>query len=263
MEKITSKSNEKIKFAVSLRDNASQRKKSGMFFVEGARLCEDAALSEVNILQLFFTEKSENKFHSYLNNILPAAAEAYMISEDVSAKLSDTRSPQGVFCVCEIPKTISQVSKINRGQKYILLENVQDPSNCGAVSRSAEALGIDGMIVCGGCDIYNPKAMRASMGALFRLNVIEAALEDVAAAAKAAGLPLAASTPDSAAVKVTDADFSDGVICIIGNEGNGVSDEAISLCDYQITIPMNGRAESLNASTASAILIWEMVRNGA
>ncbi|MBQ7596825.1 MAG: RNA methyltransferase [Clostridia bacterium] len=262
MENITSKSNEKIKFAVSLKDSSSQRKKSGMFFAEGARLCCDAAMSGVDILQLFFTRKSEQKFAEYLNKILPLAKESFVIGEDVSAKLSDTSSPQGIFCVCRIPEKNAAETALNKKGKYIALENVQDPSNTGAVARTAEAMGLDGMIVCSGCDVYNPKALRASMGAFFRLNVIECSVYQLAEKAGQAGLPLAFSTPDADARKITDIDFSNGFVCITGNEGSGVSDEAKELCDLKITIPMRGRAESLNAATASAIMIWEMVRNG-
>ncbi len=262
MESITSKSNEKIKFAASLRDSSSQRKKSGMFFAEGARLCRDAAISGVDILQLFFTRKSEQKFAEYLKDILPCAKDSFIISEEVSSKLSDTLSPQGIFCVCRIPEKSGNGS-LKNGGKYIALENVQDPSNTGAVARTAEALGVDGMIVCGGCDIYNPKALRASMGAFFRLNVTECSVFELAEKAKEAGLPLAVSTPDADAKKITGVDFSNGFVCITGNEGSGVSREAENLCDLKITIPMRGRAESLNAATASAIMIWEMVRNGA
>ena len=263
LEIITSKTNEKIKFAASLRDSSARRKKSGMFFTEGARLCCDAALSGVDIVQLFFTRRSEQKFSGYINTILRRAKEAFIISDDVSEKLSDTRSPQGIFCVCRIPAREDDGLSLKSGGKYIALENVQDPSNTGAVARTAEALGLDGMIVCGGCDIYNPKALRASMGAFFRLDVSECSISRLAAKAKEVNLPLAVSTPERDAEKITGIDFSKGFICVTGNEGNGVSQEAAELCDLKITIPMSGRAESLNASTASAIMIWEMVRDGA
>lgn len=261
MENIISKNNEKIKSAVSLRDSASNRKKSGRFFIEGARLCQDAALSGVNILQLFFTAKSGSKFSSFLDDVIPRAKEVYQISEEVSAKLAGTMSAQGIFCVCEIPESQADFT-VESGKKYILLEDVQDPSNVGAIGRTAEALGIDAMIICGGCDIYNPKALRASMGAFFRLRTVQSSIADVASQAKRAGVMLAASTAENDAEKITDVDFSGGFICIIGNEGSGVSQQAFDAADLKITIPMSGRAESLNASTACAIIIWEMMRNG-
>ena len=264
MENITSKNNEKIKSAVAIRDSASQRKKNGKFFVEGARLCGDAAISGGDILQFFFTEKARVKFPEFFEKIFSVAGESYYISEDVSRKLSDTQSPQGMFCVCETKNNRLGEDKINPCGKYILLENVQDPSNLGAVARTAEAMGIDGLIVNGGCDIYNPKALRACMGAFFRLNIIECdEILPFIKSAQGKGLKVFASTPDSSAGKITETDFSGGVICIVGNEGNGVTKETMDAADAKITIPMQGRAESLNASTAAAILIWEMVRRGA
>ncbi|MBQ8228391.1 MAG: RNA methyltransferase [Clostridia bacterium] len=263
MENITSKNNEKIKSAVAVRDSASQRKKSGKFFVEGARLCGDAAISGGDILQFFFTEKAKDKFSDFYKKIISVAEESYCISDDVSRKLSDTQSPQGMFCVCRIDDKNLSADKINPYGKYILLENVQDPSNLGAVARTAEAMGIDGLIVNGGCDIYNPKALRACMGAFFRLNIIES--DDILPFIKSVqgnGIKVFASTPDGQAEKITQVNFSGGVICIVGNEGNGVTPETMAAADAKITIPMQGRAESLNASTAAAILIWEMVRRG-
>ncbi len=263
LENITSKNNEKIKFAVAIRDSAAQRRKSKKFFVEGARLCEDAAINGGDILQFFFTEKAREKFAVYYEKILPVSKESYLISEEVSRKLSDTQSPQGIFCVCNMPENAAHEDKIDPRGKYILLENVQDPSNLGAVARTAEAMGIDGLVVNGGCDIYNPKALRACMGAFFRQNIIECdTILPFISSVQSKGMKVFASTPDNSAEKITDVDFSGGIICIVGNEGNGVTAEAMAAADSKITIPMQGRAESLNASTAAAILIWEMVRRG-
>lgn len=263
MENITSKNNEKIKVAVSLRDSASQRRKSGRFFVEGARLCGDAAISGGDILQFFFTEKAKEKFADFYNTIMNTAKESYCISEEISKKLSDTQGPQGMYCVCATKNSNDGKDKINPHGKYIFLENVQDPSNLGAVARTAEAMGVDGMIVSGGCDIYNPKALRACMGAFFRLNIIECddAVGFIRSVQKE-GLRVFASTPQSSAQNITETDLSGGVVLVVGNEGNGVTPETMEAADGKVTIPMLGRAESLNASTAAAILIWEMVRRG-
>lgn len=263
MENITSKNNDKIKKAIAIRDSASQRKKNGAFFVEGARLCEDVAVSGGDILQFFFTEKARLKFAGFFEKISAIAKESYCINEEVSRKLSDTQNPQGLFCICAAENKNASKDTINPEGKYILLENVQDPSNLGAVARTAEAMGIDGLIVSGGCDMYNPKALRACMGAFFRLKVIECGeILPFIAAAKSNGMKVYASTPDCSSQKITQVDFSGGVICIVGNEGNGVTKETMEEAHARITIPMQGRAESLNASTAAAILIWEMIRRG-
>lgn len=261
MECLTAKQNEKIKSAVSVRDSVKTRRETGLFFLEGARLCTDAAENGIEIYRAFFTKKSLEKYAGYSAEITSCAQECYEISEEIAQRLSDTQSPQGIFCLCRTAQKNAADAQVKPDGKYILLENVQDPSNLGAVSRTAEALGIDGMFVCGGCDIYNPKALRASMGSALRLPIFtcENAV-DVLTDLSSKGLVTLASTPDSSALPITEVPMDGGVVCVVGNEGNGVTDETMSACKHRVTIPMLGRAESLNASTAAAILIWEMVR---
>ena len=144
---------------------------------------------------------------------------------------------------------------------YIAVENIQTPLNLGAVARTAEALGREGLIVSGGCDIYNPQAQRAAMGSLLRLPVIEA--EDLPAFLKdcaAKGMKTYAAVPDRGALSVTEMDRSKGVVCVVGNEGSGLSEDVIKSCVSPVTITMRGRAESLNAAAAAAVIMWEMVR---
>lgn len=258
MERLSAKSNEKIKFAVSVRDSSSVRNESGLFFLEGARLCSDA-VEYAPVFRAFFTSSALKKYADKCEKILSVAQESYEISDEIAQKMSDTKNSQGVFCVCRFPQ--AQQKSLTSGGKYIMLENVQDPSNLGAVCRTAEALGIDGMIVCGGCDIYNPKALRASMGSALRLNIINCNdIKSFIDSARKNGFLTLASTPSADSEPVSGIDMSGSVICIVGNEGNGITEETMALCDKKITIPMGGRAESLNASTAAAILIWEMVR---
>lgn len=146
-------------------------------------------------------------------------------------------------------------------EKYVALDGIQNPDNLGAISRTAEALGVDALIVGGGCDIYNPKALRASMGALLRLSVISVpSILPVLQKARENGLPVFSTVPDSAAEDITTVDFSRGAVTVIGNEGNGVSKEVKAFSDRFITIPMGGKAESLNASAAATITMWEMMK---
>ena len=137
-----------------------------------------------------------------------------------------------------------------------VIDSVQNPNNLGAVIRTAEALGIDGIIISGGCDIYNPKALRASMGSVFRMPVTVAkSLPQKIEECKKLGIRTFASVVSGDAT-----DFSKGGICVIGNEGNGVSVETQNACDEKVTIVMKGRAESLNAAEASSIIMWEMTK---
>ena len=258
MEVITARSNEKIKYASKLISSASFRKETGEFFLEGARLCSDAAVSGIEIKKVFFTARAEEKYRSFLDVVIGSGGISCEISEDVAKKLSDTENPQGIFCIC---RAKDNQAELDAGGKYLAIENLQDPSNLGAVSRSAEALGLSGLIVSGGCDIYNPKALRAAMGSLFRLNIIKAdSLAELIKKANGMGMLTLASVPKNDALDIRRVDKNCGIICCIGNEGNGLTEETISVCRERITIPMQGRAESFNASAAAAILAWELVR---
>lgn len=256
---LSAKSNEKIKAAVAVRDSSKTRREQGIFFLEGARLCSDAAENGIEIFRAFFTKDALKKYSDRCKNIINAAAEVYEISEEIASRLCDTQSSQGVFCICRAAQ--SKDTAIRSDGKYLLLENVQDPSNLGAITRTAEALGIDGLVVCGGCDIYNPKALRASMGSALRINIItRQSAADAISEANKKGMLTLASTPYGKSKAVTEIDMSKGIVCVVGNEGNGITPETMNLCRERVTIPMGGRAESLNAATAAAILIWEMVR---
>lgn len=261
MEKITSKSNDRIKYAVKIRESASFRKSAKLFFTEGARLCYDAALSGIELKELYVTEKALEKYDSYVRLAAESAERSFVVSEEVAEKLSDTKNSQGVFCLCKMLDKKTNIGKIKYNGKYIALESISNPANFGAVVRTAEAVGLDGVIVSGGCDIYNPKSQRAAMGSLFRLNVIET--DDLPSDLKnlaANGMSVYAGVPDESAAKITEVDMNGGVVAVIGNEGNGITPETCASATKLVTIPMKGRAESLNAAAAASIIIWEMMR---
>ena len=233
------------------------------FVVEGLRLLKDAADSSVRIQKLYFTESFGKKHSDELQQLTQCADEVLEISENVASRLSETKSPQGVFGLCKIKNSGLNEEDVINGGRYLMLQNVQDPSNLGAAARSAEALGISGLIVSGGCDIYSPKALRASMGAFFRLPVMlpEDAESFVQNVSKR-GVQVFACVPDRDAFDIRKLDFSKPCVAVIGNEGNGITGSLINKCTHRITIPMPGRAESLNASHAASIVMWEMMRNG-
>ncbi len=245
---------------MKLREKDSFRKNEGLFFIEGARLCADASLSSVTIKELYVTDNAIDKYSEYISSIEKCAERTFLISDEVAEKLGDTKNPQGVFCVCKMLDKNTNIGKIKYNGKYIALENVTNPSNFGAVVRTAEAVGLDGVIVSGGCDIYNPKSQRSAMGSLFRLDIIQVDnLPSYLSVLYENGMKIYAGVPDSSALKITQADMSGGVVSVIGNEGNGITDETRNVCT-PVTIPMQGRAESLNAAAAASILIWEMMR---
>lgn len=260
MEKITSKTNDKIKYAVRLGESASLRKETREFFLEGARLCFDAAQTGIEIKQAFFTSKALWKYEDYVSLIIEKSAACFEISAEISQKLSGTENSQGVFCICSA-KSQTETADFDFSGKYIALENLQDPSNLGAICRSAEAIGLDGLIVSGGCDVYNPKALRAAMGSSLRMNVISVEkLDEFVSFANEKGMLTLASVPRSTAEDIRTVSMNGGIICCVGNEGSGLSQQVIEKCKKQVVIPMNGRAESFNASAAAAILAWELKR---
>lgn len=270
METITSVKNERVKAAAKLTSSAKARREQGLFVLEGLRLCMDVVRSGLRCAELFVSEEFCAKHGAEYEALVACSDEVFLVNDAVLEKLSDTRTPQGVCCVVKIPA--GGTSLLDPGAaadaKLLLLENVQDPANLGAIARTAEALGISGLLVSGGCDVYAPKALRASMGALLRLpvEVVDASREgsepvlSLLEKAEALGFKTYASTPAADAVPVTEADFSGKVLCVVGNEANGVTPETMTACAERVTIPMAGRAESLNAAAAGAILMWEMVR---
>ena len=172
--------------------------------------------------------------------------------------MSDTDSPQGVL----LTVSFKDVPTPNFTGKWIAFERIADPSNLGAASRTAEALGISGILLSkSGVDPYSPKSLRASMGALLRLPVavtdnFSESIENL----KKNGFTVSGTVVDGNAQKIGSITFNKNEIVLIGNEANGLTDEAKLLCDRLFTIPMSGRAESLNAAAAASIVMWEMVR---
>lgn len=264
-EIIASRRNENVKFASYISKSSSFRKKEGLCFLEGARLCADAALSGNKIRTLFFTPKAGSKYESYISRIKDSADKIYSIDSHIADYLADTKNSQGIFCICEIPKAENTLAGHVPGGNYLALENIQNPDNLGAALRTAEAFGISGVVFGGNCcDAYSPKSLRAGMGAVFRLPVyIE---KDMAAAVRqlnVLGFETYAAVPDRTALPVTEADFGKPSVMVVGNEGNGLTEATVRECGKCVTIPMPGRAESLNASAAAAILMWEMMRHKA
>ena len=255
---ITSKDNAVLKLVSSLQTSAKVRKETGLFVIEGLRICEDASENGVAFNKLIVTENALNKNKEAIKKLAEKCESCYIFTESLFKKISDTNTPQGILAVGVIPENNN---KIDIKGRYIALENLQDPSNLGAVCRSAEALGLDGLIVSGGCDIYNPKALRAAMGSSLRMPVIIADnLVELIEKANGMGMQTLASTPRSTATDIRRISMDGGVICCVGNEGSGLTEEVISACKTAVVIPMTGRAESFNASAAAAILAWELKR---
>ncbi len=257
---LTSKDNINIKNTIKLKKSAKYRHQSGLFVAEGVRVCYDAMLSNAEIDTLFVTEEAIEKNKDKFNELSEYANKTFCVTSNIFSLISDTQTPQGFLCVIKALDKTTEFDKIKNGGKYLALDNLQDPNNLGTILRSAEAFGISGIIMSNDCcDIYSPKVVRGSMGAVFRLpfiicNTIADFLNENPE------IDSFAAVVDSNAQKITEVKFSDTCITVIGNEGNGLKEETIKACKNKITIPMNGKAESLNASVASSIIIWEMIK---
>lgn len=190
---------------------------------------------------------------------LPAQTRVVEAADGLLASVADTQSPQGIVFICK-GKHLAMPDQL-AGRRWLVLDGVQDPGNVGTVWRTADAFGADGLVLCNGCaDPWNPKTVRATMGAVFRLPVYESTLEAAAKTLARAGIPLYATalredTEDVRAVSLGKA------AVVIGSEGRGVSRQALELCKKTVKIPMNPRCESLNAAVAASVVLWEMARD--
>lgn len=254
---ITSKENSLIKFISSLQNSSAVRRENGLFVLEGLRICKDAFENGIRFDKLILSESAIEKYPEEINKFSEISDECYKIPDSLFKKISDTSTPQGIIAVSKIPDL--NVDFLDSKGKYVALENLSDPSNLGAVSRTAEALGVSGIILSkNSCDPFSPKSLRASMGTLLRIPVI--ILENFSDEITKFGLKTYACVVDSDAVPINSVDFKDGSIIIIGNEANGITDSTKAVCDIKITIPMRGMAESLNAAVAASISMWEMMK---
>ena len=257
MIRITSRSNERVKRVCRLVRSASERRESRLFVLEGLRLCCDAAQNGVPAEEVYVTDRFAEKYPEETALLESVSCGIYVVDESVMAKMSDTDSSSGVMSVISFDE-IATPPALNATGRYVALETVADPANLGAIARTAEALGVSGLLLFGACcDRFNPKALRASMGALLRLPVYDC---DNVETLKAAGLELYATVVDPAALPISQAGFHAGSVVFIGNEANGLSREMIDACDKRITIPIAGRSESFNAAAAAAIALWELMK---
>lgn len=257
---ITSRDNETVKLAVKLMTSAKDRKKNRCFVAEGVRLCRDAAESGAKIKQFLYTAAAAEKYRKDFEKLISVSVSSAELSGGIFDRISDTSTPQGFLCIISMDEEKDRFDVV-KGRKYAALENVQDPSNMGTILRTAEAFGADGVLLSSGCcDVYSPKVVRGSMGAVFRLPVMTVSdFSDAIGKYTDSGINTYASTPREA-VGIEDVSFADGGIMLIGNEGNGLDEETISRCSQRVMIRMKGRAESLNASAAAAVLLYEMMK---
>ncbi|MBQ5398352.1 MAG: RNA methyltransferase [Ruminococcus sp.] len=255
---ISSKDNSLVKHINKLLKSAKYRRESSLFVAEGLRVCYDAFLSDAEIASVICTEQAYEKNREIVDKLISRAEKNYFFSDSVFKAVSDTKSPQGILCVIKTLDKKTLFDKMEDGGKFLALDNIQDPSNLGTILRTAEAVGIDAVLLSSDCcDIYSPKVVRGSMGAVFRLpySVTDSIARFIS---ERRDIKSYAAVVSSDAKRIDKVSFEEPCMVCIGNEGNGLKSETIAACDECITIPMRGRAESLNASIAAGIIMWEM-----
>ena len=254
---ITSKDNPVIKLYQKLSSSKKERLQYGLFVLEGLRIVEDAVKENSGLTHLIMTEPAYEKFGSNLFQADLRDTKILVISNELGNKIASTGTTQGVFAICRIPVE-RRLTFLENG-RYVVLFGLQDPGNVGMIIRTADALGIDGIILSGSCDLYSPKVIRSTMGSVFRTNIIiENDAEKLFSMLNENSVYTSAAVIDKDAQDVTGCSFEGCQAVFIGNEGNGLPKEISNRCDRRVTIPMNGNINSLNAAMAAGILMWEL-----
>ena len=232
----------------ALANDAELRRSEREYLCDGYKLLEEALQKGAEIRSVLWKEEAKpvsglDKARQYI-----APAELF----DYASPMKNSPGPIFTLSMPEKPDVDFD--------KAILLENVQDPGNVGTVIRTAAAMGIKTVILCGACaDVYSPKTARATMGAVFRENVIRLSAADAAELIRRRGLKLYGAALSPRAKDIRQLSLDKAVVAI-GSEGRGLSDEMLSLCDGELIIPMAPVSESLNAAVAASIVLWEMAR---
>lgn len=250
---IESPSNPQVKLVKSLYEK-KERQKENAFILEGERIFRDAVDSKISLKKIFVTKKLRDVFFSDLMSFANKKIPIYLVSEPVMAKLSATKSPQGILAVAEM-----SCFEFSSSWRFILiLDGIKDPGNAGTLIRSAEASGAEAVIFAPGCvDPYNEKVVRSGMGAHFRLPIFsDWSYEEISDHLSSFQFNLADLDAETS---YTDVSWSEKSALVIGGEANGAGPE-LRKKSRSIKIPMIGGTESLNAAMAGTIIMFEALR---
>ena len=246
---ITSTSNPRIKEVIQLQKKSRYRKEKSLYIVEGIKMfleADKAFIKEVFVSESFLMAHKD----------VMASYQYETVSDNVMKTMSDTVTPQGILCIMKrFNHSLEHMLK-NDKPKLLLLSDLQDPGNAGTIIRSAEGAGMDGVILSpDSVDLYNPKTIRSTMGSIYRVPFLYEELEIVIEMLKKKKIPVYTTDMNGSSYKTVN--YDKGFAIIIGNEANGVSEKTAALADRIISIPMCGKVESLNASVAASLLMYE------
>ena len=248
MERITSLKNPKVQQWKSLKDRKGRRE-TGCFLAEGRKMAEEALLSGFQVEALLVDEARLSEFP------LPDSVPVYALPEHVLAAVCDTKTPQGIAAVVKMQTNAAM------GRKVVALDGVQDPGNVGTIIRTADAAGLEGIILSEQCaDVFSPKTLRATMGSIFRMPLaVTGDLPGYLTSLRENGYSVISSQLDGEPFYQRQP-VREKFCLIIGNEGNGISDEVKATATHKVKLPMRGGAESLNAAIAAGIMMYDLMR---
>jgi TrmH family RNA methyltransferase len=262
IHKIKSRGNRKIQHARSLREKDT-REREGRLLIEGVRLLEDAHSSGVAIETVFYSPEimKNPRGARLLQTLLGETPEAYEIPDELISSISPTRTPQGLSAIVKKPDYSLGSCLKSAFPLLLVLDEISDPGNLGTIIRSAAAAGSDGIFLLPGCvEPWNDKVVRASMGAIFRLPVVEIKEPDELFSELASGKIRLIAAGAGAEKAYFEENMRPPLAFLIGNEARGISPGILEKADDSVKIPLSGGVESLNASVAASILLFEAVR---
>ena len=243
--RITSRKNPVLQQVKKLLSSKKAREEAGLFVADGTKLLQEAVRYCPGLDTVILSDGVEAQ--------VPQNVRLIRVPEDVMASISPMASPQGALFLCRLPEKRPFVP--SRGM--LLLDGIQDPGNLGTILRTADALDIPVALLEGCADPYSHKVVRASMGAVFRTQVVQAEWQEVKAACAAAGIPVGVTALSERAKDLRQAELKNMAV-VIGSEGQGVRREILDSADAELIIPMNPHCESLNAAVAATIVMWQM-----
>ena len=251
---ITSSQNSKIKLVRAL-GRAKERREANAFVVEGVRLVEEAVISNWGLRFALYDETLSERGNVQVERLKSSGVDVEMISTGLMESLSETETPQGLLAVLEF----QQLPIANPLDFVIVPDQIRAPGNLGTLLRSAAATGVQAVLIPPETtDAFAPKVVRSAMGAHFRLPVHSMIWEEIEQICRSANLQMYIADMDG--VSCWDMDLRHPLALIVGSEAQGASEEARKLASQQISIPMAGNVESLNAGVAGSVLMFEVVR---
>ena len=243
--RITARKNPLIQQVRKLLSSRKERENAGLFVSDGTKLLQEAVRYWEGLDTVFLSDGVEAQ--------LPPHVRVVRVPEEIMAYISPMETPQGALFLCRLPE--KQAFSPKKGM--LLLDGIQDPGNLGTILRTADALDIPVALLEGCADPFSHKVVRASMGAVFRVQPMQTTWQEAKAALNDAGMPIGVTALSDRAKDLRQAALGQMAV-VIGSEGRGVRQEVLDGADAELIIPMNPHCESLNAAVAATIVMWQM-----